>query len=197
MVVAMMIITAVILAMMTVTVGRTAAETIMDRAALTAMRPLDVKIVTAAAETIGAAAMNIMAETVGVRVMLVRMLTRCRRGSIGNHTVEVEPLTTVPTIGTPVDESGQLNLSRCGALSQIRRPALSAACELVRLHLGHESDYSQLIPSLILMCCSNRFCHHFFLAVARRKRRPKLLGAISFKRGNFHPRVIFYTSAGM
>lgn len=123
MVVAMMIITAVILATRTVIVGHTDAETIMDRAASTAMRPLDVRIATAAAETIAAAAMSTMVETVDVRVMLVRMLTRLLRGSIGNRTVEVEPLTTVPTIGTPVDESGQLNLSRCGALSQITRPA--------------------------------------------------------------------------
>lgn len=197
MVVATMIITAVILAMMTVIVVRTDAETIMGRVALTVMRPLDVKIAIAAAGMIAAAAMSTMVETVDARAMLVRMLTRCRRGSIGNHTVEVEASTTVPTIGTPADESGQLNLLRCGALSQITRPALSAARELVRLHLGHESDCSQLIPSLMLMCCSNRFCHHFFLAVARRKRRPKLLGAVSFKQGSLRPRANFYTLAGM
>lgn len=91
MVVAMMIIIAVILAMMTVTVGRTDAETITDRVALTAMRPLDVKIATVAVEMIVAAAMSTMVETVDARVILVRMLTRCHRGSIGNRTVEVEP----------------------------------------------------------------------------------------------------------
>lgn len=190
MVVATMIITAVILAMMTVNVGHTDAETIMGRVALTVMHPLDVKIATAAAGMIAAAAMSTMVETVDVRGMLVRMLTRCRRGSIGNHTVEVEPLTTVPTIGTPVDESGQLSLHRCGALSQITRPALSEACKLIRPQLGHKSDCYRLIPSLILMCCSNRICRHFFLAAARRKRRPKLLGAISFKQGSLRPRVI-------
>lgn len=197
MVVAMTIITAITLAMMTVTVGRTDAETIMDRVASTAMRPLDVKIATAAAEMIVAAAMSTMVETVDVRVILVRMLTRRHRGSIGNRTAEVEPWTTVPMIGTPVDESGQLNLFRCGALSQITRPTLSAACKLVRLHFGHETDYSQLIPSLMLMCCSNQLSHHFFPAVARRKRRPKLLETVSFEPGSLHPRVIFYTLAGM
>lgn len=165
MVVATMIITAVILAMMTVNVGRMDVETITAHVALTVMRPLAVKIAIAAVGTIAVEAMNTMVETADVRVMLVRMLIRCHPGSTGNHTVEVEPLTTVPTIGIPVDEPGQLNLPRCRALSQIRRPALSAACELVRLHLGHESDYYQLIPFLMLMCCSNRFCHHFFFIV--------------------------------
>lgn len=134
MVVAMMTTTEAILATMIVNVVRTDAEMTMGRAALTVMRPLGVKIATVAVEMIAAVATSIMVETVGVRVILVRMLSRCRRGSIGNHTVEVEPLTTVPTIGIPADKSGQLNLPRCGALSQITRPALSAACELSRLH---------------------------------------------------------------
>jgi hypothetical protein len=197
MVVDTMIITAGILATTIVNVVRTDVEMTMGRAALTVMRPLDVTIATAVVGMIAAVAMIIMVEIVDARVTLVRMLNQCRRGSIGNHTVEVEPLTTAPTIGIPVDKPGQLNLPRCGALSQITRPALSAACELSRLYLGWKSGFSQLPPSLMLMCYFSRFCHPFFLAVALRTRRAKVAGSDIFKRRSLRPPVIFYAMAWM
>lgn len=89
----------------------------------------DVMIVTAAAETIVAAAMSTTVATPDARVPL-RMANRHRQEIAGIRTVEVEPSTTVMMIGTPVDRFRSANLLRCGALCQITRPSLSAAHEL-------------------------------------------------------------------
>lgn len=186
MVVATMIITAAILATTIVNVARTDAEMTMGRAALTGMPPLDVKIATVAVGTTAAVATITMVETADVRETQTRMRSRCRRGSIVNHTVEVEPLTNALTIGIRVDKSGQLNLTRCGALSQITRPALSAARKLNRLHLGSESNCSSLIPSLMLMRYFNRISfYHFVIAAALEKRSAWCRRATSSNEGAF------------
>ena len=79
-------------------------------------------------------AMTTTAETVGVLIML-GMASQCRREIIGIRMAEVEPLTAVLMIGTPVDRSLSANLLRCGPLRQIKPVCYSRAPDCHRLSL--------------------------------------------------------------
>lgn len=79
-------------------------------------------------------AMTTTAETVGVLIML-GMASQCRREIIGIRMAEVEPLTAVLMIGTPVDRSLSANLLRCGPLRQIKPVCYSRTPDCHRLSL--------------------------------------------------------------
>lgn len=87
-------------------------------------------IATAAGVTIAAVAMSITVGTPDGQATPLDMASPLRQETIGIRMAEVEPLTTVLMIGTPVDRLLSANRLRCGALCQIRRPSLSAAHEL-------------------------------------------------------------------
>ena len=88
-------------------------------AALIAMLLRVARIAIAVAETIVVVVeMNIMVGTVVVvAVTIIPPVTANRplQGMLGNH-MEVEPMTTVLMIGTPVDRLRSADLFRCGAL---------------------------------------------------------------------------------
>lgn len=102
----------------------------MVLAASIAMPPRAAMIVTAAVAMIAVVAMNTTVGTPDGQATRLHMASRRRQETIETLMAEVEPLTTVLMIGTPVDRLPSANLLRCGALCQIRRPSLSAAHEL-------------------------------------------------------------------
>ena len=104
--------------------------TTMVLAASTVMPLRAATIVTAAVVTIAVVAMSITVGTPDDQATPLDTASRRRQETIGIRMAEVEPLTTVLMIGTPVDRLLSANLLRCGALCQIRCPSLSAAHEL-------------------------------------------------------------------
>ncbi len=120
-----------------------------------------VTIVIAPAETIVVAATTTMAETAVVQTITLDMASRRRQEILGILMAEVEPLTAVLMIGTPVDRSLSANLLRCGPLCQITPVCYSRA-----------SDYQRYISMLLLSC--NKFYHPLDFAAAHRRRGAKL-----------------------
>ena len=119
---------------MIVSVALMGVVTTMALVALIAMHLLAVMIATAAVETIVVAVTNLTVETVGEMAAdpVIMRLTESRRlpGTLEILTVEVEPKTTILTIGTLVDKLRSANLLRCGALCEIMRPNLSPSTKL-------------------------------------------------------------------
>lgn len=109
-------------------------ETITAPVVSTGMLLQVATIVIAAEGMIVVAAMTTTAETVGVLIML-GMASQSRQEIIGIHMAEVEPLTAVLMIGTPVDRSLSANLLRCGPLRQIKPVCYSRAPVCQRLSL--------------------------------------------------------------
>ena len=120
--------------MMIENAAHTADETITAPVVSTGMLLQVATIVIAAEGMIVVAAMTTTAEIVGVLIMLV-MASQCRQEIIGIHMAEVEPLTAVLMIGTPVDRSLSANLLRCGPLRQIKPVCYSRAPVCQRLSL--------------------------------------------------------------
>lgn len=110
-------------------------ETITAPVASTGMLLQVATIVIAAEGMIVVAAMITTAETVGVLIIVLGMASQCRQEIIGIHMAEVEPLTAVLMIGTPVDRSLSANLIRCGPLRQIKPVCYSRAPGCQRLSL--------------------------------------------------------------
>lgn len=124
-----------LLDMMIESAAHTDDETITAPVASTGT-PLQVATIVIAAEgMIVVAAMTTTAETVGVLIIMLGMASQCRQEIIGIHMAEVEPLTAVLMIGTPVDRSLSANLLRCGPLRQIKPVCYSRAPVCQRLSL--------------------------------------------------------------
>ncbi len=123
-----------LLDMMIENAAHTDDETITAPVVSTGMLLQVATIVIAAEGMIVVAAMTTTAEIVGVLIMLV-MASQCRQEIIGIHMAEVEPLTAVLMIGTPVDRSLSANLLRCGPLRQIKPVCYSRAPVCQRLSL--------------------------------------------------------------
>ena len=107
-------------AMMIVIVAPMAVVTIMDPAELIAMPPVAAMTATAAVEMIVAVVANTMVVTAGVQATVVMAIPR-PQGILETRT-EVEPLMIAQTIGTLVVDLRFANLSRCGALCEIKAP---------------------------------------------------------------------------
>ena len=113
--------TIVALATMIVTVAPMAVVTIMDLAESIAMPRVAAMTVTAAVEMIVVVvAANTMAVTAGAQATVVTAIPR-PQGILETRT-DVEPLMIAQTIGTLVIDLRFANLSRCGALCEIKAP---------------------------------------------------------------------------
>lgn len=122
--------------MMIENAAHTEDETITAPVVSTGMLLQVATIVIAAEGMIVVAAMTTTAETVGVLpIIMLGMASQCRQEIIGIHMAEVEPLTAVLMIGTPVDRSLSANLLRCGPLRQIKPVYYSRAPVCQRLSL--------------------------------------------------------------
>lgn len=113
--------------MMIENAAHTDEETITAPVVSTGMLLQVAMIVIVAEGTIVVAAMTTTAETVGVLIIMLGMASQCRLEIIGIRMAEVEPLTAVLMIGTPVDRSLSANLLRCGPLRQIKPVCYSRA----------------------------------------------------------------------
>ena len=103
-----------------VTVAPMAVVMIMDPAELIAMPRVAAMTVTAAVEMIVVVAANTMAVTAVVQATVVMAIPRPQ--GILETLTEVEPLMIAQTIGTLVVDLRFANLSRCGALCEIKAP---------------------------------------------------------------------------
>lgn len=110
-------------------------ETITAPVASTGMLLQVATIVTAAEGMIVVVAMTTTAETVGALIIMLGMASQRRQEIIGIRMAEVEPLTAVLMIGTPVDRSLSANLLRCGPLRQIKPVCYSRDPDCQRLSL--------------------------------------------------------------
>lgn len=90
-----------------------------------------VKTAIAAVEMIDVGVMSLMVVEMAGGPTIMRLMRSLRlRGMLEIPMVEVEPKTTILTIGTLVDRLRSANLFRCGALCEITRPNLSTFTEL-------------------------------------------------------------------
>lgn len=121
--------------MMIENAAHTDEETITAPVVSTGMLLQVAMIVIVAEGTIVVAAMTTTAETVGVLIIMLGMASQCRLEIIGIRMAEVEPLTAVLMIGTPVDRSLSANLLRCGPLRQIKPVCYSRAPDCQRLSI--------------------------------------------------------------
>ncbi len=116
--------------MMIASVVLMGAVTTMDLVALIATLHPAAKTATAAVEMIVVAATSLTVEMADDLAIMRLMGSLRLQEMLENPTVEVEPMTTILTIGTLVDRLRSANLLRCGAPCEITRPNLSTTTEL-------------------------------------------------------------------
>lgn len=93
----------------------------------TAMLHPAVRIATPVEETIAVVVTSRMVEMAD-DLATTRLMGSLRlQGILEIPTVEVDPMTTILTIGTLVDRLRSANLLRCGALCEIMRPSLTTS----------------------------------------------------------------------
>ncbi len=118
-----------------------------------------VKIATPVEETIAVVATSRTVAMVDDLATMRLMGSLRLRGMLEIPTVEVDPMTTILTIGTLVDRLRSANLLRCGALCEIMRPKLSTCSRASLLHFSFTREWPIHLSLSVTQDCLPRSRH--------------------------------------